>query len=350
MRISINIQKTENTIKTTSSPEQIRLAADKLRAGSVVAFPTETVYGLGAEISQLDAIQKIFEIKGRPRNHPLIVHFSDIAKLEHWTKEVPPAARLLAEKFWPGPLTLILSKSRHIPLDVTGGQNTVGLRIPRHPVALALLQELGPHKALAAPSANRFGRISPTTTAHVKSEFNDKLDMILDGGECEVGLESTIISCDRESVTILRPGGISVAEIEDLLKQKVNIIAQPATRVSGSLKSHYAPVTPLEICRDSQTLWHHFDALRQQDIVPAAVVYSANHNRDYMKNGYPILMPDDPIGYGKRLYATLRDLDQMNVDRILVEAPPAKPEWAAIIDRLQRASAAFPSVLYSNKT
>ena len=170
------------------------MAARILCAGGTVAFPTETVYGLGADVTNLNAIQKIYKIKQRPIDHPLIVHISDISHLDYWAQAIPASAWKLAQQFWPGPLTLILRRSRHIADNVTGGQDTVGLRIPAHPVALTLLNELGPEKALAAPSANRFGRISPTTAAHVREELGCDVDMILEGGACEVGLESTIIS------------------------------------------------------------------------------------------------------------------------------------------------------------
>jgi tRNA threonylcarbamoyl adenosine modification protein (Sua5/YciO/YrdC/YwlC family) len=187
---------------------QIEAAAAILRQGGVVAFPTETVYGLGADASNPDAVRRIFQIKGRPADHPLIVHLSDKSQLGHWAREVPEAARLLAEHFWPGPLTLILSRNKHVSDAVTGGQDTVGLRVPGHPVALALLRAMGPAAALAAPSANRYGRISPTTAAHVREELGDSVDMILDGGPCEVGLESTIVSFTGDTATVLRPGGI----------------------------------------------------------------------------------------------------------------------------------------------
>lgn len=326
------------------TPNKITRAAENLRKGGVVAFPTETVYGLGADISQPEAIKKIFEIKGRPYNHPLIVHFAKLAELDFWARNIPQKALILAEHFWPGPLTLILPKSKHVPLNATGGQNTVGLRIPRHPIALQLLTELGSHKAIAAPSANRFGFISPTTADHVKETFGDSIDIILDGGHCEVGLESTIVSCLDNEITVLRPGGISVSQLESVLKQRVTI--QPHNRVirtSGSLASHYATITPLEICH-SKSLFARACDLQQRKIRTAIVIWG-KHEIDIQQKTSKLLhyifMPDNPIEFAQNLYTTLRDLDDKNFQQILVEAPPDNPEWLAITDRLTRASHTF---------
>ena len=226
-------------------------AATLLRAGGVVAFPTETVYGLGAEISHPSAVRRVFEIKKRPVDHPLIVHFADASGLDHWAQQVPEQAWRLAKRLWPGPLTLILPRSRHVPESVTGGQETVGLRVPDHPVAQALLQELGPERAVAAPSANRFGRISPTTAAHVQAELGEAVDMILDGGPCRIGLESTIVGFEGKTPVILRPGSIPAEELADILGEPVVMPSaiRPTVRVPGALASHYAPATPLELCR-----------------------------------------------------------------------------------------------------
>ncbi|MGG7055449.1 L-threonylcarbamoyladenylate synthase [Nitrosomonas sp. ANs5] len=324
---------------------QIELAANHLRSGQIVAFPTETVYGLGADISHPQAIEKIFKIKGRPRNHPLIAHFSDLADLEYWASEIPSAAWSLAEYFWPGPLTLILPKSDRIPANVTGGQDTVGLRIPRHPVAQALLRALGTRRAIAAPSANRFGHLSPTLAIHVREEFHNEIGMILDGGSCEVGLESTIVSCIGETVTLLRPGGISVDAIENLLKQKIlnNPLRHPV-RAPGSLPAHYAPDTPLEICATSSALWARVRWFQQQGLRTAIVTHTPPPGAHQEQSDF-ILMPDNPVTYGKMLYATMRKLDRLGYDQLLIEAPPNKLDWLAITDRLQRAS-----YHYLNKT
>lgn len=317
---------------------QIEHAAGLLRGGKVVAFPTETVYGLGADISQPRAIEKIFEIKGRPSNHPLITHFADITDLEYWASEIPTAAWLLAEHFWPGPLTLILPKSDRIPASVTGGQDTVGLRIPQHPIAQALLRALGSRQAIAAPSANRFGHLSPTSAIHVREDFKNQIGMILDGGSCEVGLESTIVSCIGKAVMLLRPGGISVDAIENLLRQKIlNNSLSHSVRASGNLPAHYAPDTPLEICPTSNDLWTRASWFRQQGMRTAIVTHSSPS--DAHKNPVDcILMPADPVTYGKMLYATLRKLDQLGYDQLLIEAPPNRLDWLAVTDRLQRAS------------
>lgn len=323
--------------------EQITAAIACLQKGDVVAFPTETVYGLGADISHPQAIQKIFDIKGRPTNHPLIVHFARLAELEFWAEYVPAAALTLAEQFWPGPLTLILPKSKHIPYSVTGGQDTVGLRIPSHPVALKLLEKLGSYKAIAAPSANRFGFVSPTSAEHVKKEFGDRIDIILDGGSCEIGLESTIVSCINEKVTILRPGGIQITSIEDALKQKVIVRSHSdSIRTPGSLTSHYATATPLEIC-ERKLLFSRSATLLQQGVRTAVIVRTIQE--DFIQNTqdklHYVLMANDPIEFGKNLYATLRKLDNENFQQILIEAPPHNPEWLAISDRLHRASHVF---------
>lgn len=315
-------------------------AAARLRAGGVVAFPTETVYGLGADISNPSAVRRIFEIKGRPADHPLIVHFADAARLQYWVQEVPEAAWQLAERFWPGPLTLILPRSRHVPPDVTGGQDLVGLRIPDHPVALALLNELGSEKALAAPSANRFGRVSPTTAAHVQEELGHAVDMILDGGACKVGLESTIVGFSGQTATILRPGGVSLAALAEVLHGKVVLPqAKNATvRVPGALASHYAPATPLEVW-PAGSLWQRVRelAVRGRQLVvlgwsEPGPVSPESSNILY----FP--MPREAAIYGSQLYATLRRFDNGRFDYLLVEAPPVDPAWLAVADRLQRAS------------
>jgi len=325
---------------------QIETAAAILRQGGVVAFPTETVYGLGADASNPAAVRRIFEIKGRPADHPLIVHLADKSQLSQWAREVPEAARLLAEHFWPGPLTLILPRSQHVSDVVTGGQDTVGLRVPSHPVALALLRAMGPAGALAAPSANRYGRISPTTAEHVREELGDSVDMILDGGPCQVGLESTIVSFVGNTATVLRPGGIPLAALEEILQQKVAVADSTGSsvRVSGSLLSHYAPVTPLEILPGAE-LWQRACELEAQGLRVATVEWSVAdavlpQNTVHSDHARIVrtTMPSDPAAYGQMLYATLRQLDGANFDRLLAEATPKTTAWLAVADRLKRAS------------
>jgi L-threonylcarbamoyladenylate synthase len=321
-----------------SQQDEILAAATLLREGGVVAFPTETVYGLGAEISNPAAVRRVFEIKKRPADHPLIVHFADASGLDHWAREVPEQAWRLAERLWPGPLTLILPRSRHVPENVTGGQDTVGLRVPDHPVALALLQELGPERAVAAPSANRFGRISPTTVAHVKAELGDAADMILDGGPCRIGLESTIVGFEGKTPLVLRPGGIPMEELAEILGEPL-VMPTPITRsvrVPGALVSHYAPDTPLELCRSELILPRAFELEAAGSRV--AVVTWSQGGGPKNKTLFHFSMPAEPVSYGRLLYASLRQLDGERLDRLLVEIPPGDSAWAAVVDRLRRAS------------
>ena len=319
---------------------QISSAVTKLKSGKIVAFPTETVYGLGADISIPSAVSRIYEVKERPANHPLIIHFSRISQLEYWAQEIPKAARKLAEHFWPGPLTIILPRTHHVSLNVTGGQDMVGLRIPGHPTALALLDAMGPERALAAPSANRFGRISPTTAAHVFDELGGKIDMILDGGPCKIGLESTIVSFKDNSTIVLRPGGIPVTKLVEVLDEEILLAVdeQSDIRVSGSLNSHYAPLTPLEVWPNT-SLWKRSAELKAQGLYPMLLGWSTKfHTKCKNKNSKYFSMPNEPIAYGSQLYATLRRFDNGQYDRLLLEAPPNDPDWLAVLDRLQRAS------------
>ncbi|MDQ3185372.1 MAG: L-threonylcarbamoyladenylate synthase [Pseudomonadota bacterium] len=319
---------------------QIGSAVALLRAGGTVAFPTETVYGLGADVSNSSAVQRIFEIKKRPADHPLIVHFAHASRLHRWAREVPEQAWQLAEHFWPGPLTLILPRSHHIPKNVTGGQDTVGLRVPDHPVALALLTTLGTEAALAAPSANRFGRISPTTAAHVHEELGQTVDMILDGGACRIGLESTIVGFSGQTAIVLRPGGIPMEALAEVLSGKVALSEREdlTLRVPGALASHYAPVTPLELC-PSESLWRRALELESKGLRVVIMEWSAGSScRPESKNILSFSMPREPAVYGSKLYATLRRFDHERFDRLLVEMPPDHPSWMAVVDRLQRAS------------
>lgn len=319
---------------------QIESAADILLKGGVVAFPTETVYGLGADATNPDAVRKIYAIKQRPSDHPLILHISDIGQLDYWALDIPESARVLAKRFWPGPLTLILKRSRHVPGCVTGGQETVGIRIPAHPVALALLKALGPNKAVAAPSANLYGKISPTSAVHVRTALADEVDMILDGGACEVGLESTIVSFGQKTVTVLRPGGIAVSDIEAALNCPVRLIQkhEPAICVSGTLPAHYAPSTPLKMLSQAELSEVVLQYVEQGFKISVITWSGMDLLLPRVSNIRHILMPPDPIQYGRQLYAVLHQCDQLGLGYILMEAPPNKPDWLAISDRLQRAS------------
>ena len=320
--------------------KQILNAASALKAGGTVAFPTETVYGLGADITNLAAIQKVYTIKQRPTDHPLIVHIADLAQLDLWTQNIPEAAWQLAKAFWPGPLTLILQRSERVPNSVTGGQDTVGIRVPNHPIALALLNQLGPNKALVAPSANRFGRISPTTAEHVLRELGQAPDMILNGGSCTVGLESTIVTFSDQHATILRPGGISLDALENRLNEPVTLNDHsPTIRAPGSHASHYAPNTPLTICSTAHTQ-RHLDSTSVQNQCIAILTWSISDkiSPHSNKRKLHVPMPSNPIAYGQQLYATLHQLDHKGFDCIIVEAPPDDLAWLAISNRLQRAS------------
>jgi len=322
------------------SPDYDRAVA-LLRAGELVALPTETVYGLGADAANPAAVAKIFAAKGRPADHPLIVHLSGHDAVDHWAEQVPAVAWELMETFWPGPLTLILKKQAWVPDAVTGGQDTVGLRVPGHPVALELLRRFtsasGEHAGIAAPSANRFGRISPTTAAHVHEELGDRVSLILDGGPCTVGIESTIVDCSRGDPVVLRPGHIAPAHLEAVLGRLPQIeTASGAPRVSGSLAAHYAPQTPMRLVAGERLL--DFINAQRHKGERCGVIGHSQPPQAGMPHVWQLL-PADPVGYAHGLYAALREMDHANVDLIAVEALPETPVWAAVADRLRRAVA-----------
>ena len=304
------------------SPD-VQRAAEILRRGGLVAFPTETVYGLGADATNPKAIKRLYEVKGRPADHPVIVHFADAPAAFAWAREVPDAARQLAARFWPGPLTLILKRSPSAQDFVTGGQDTVGLRVPSHPVAQELLSLFG--SGLAAPSANRFGLVSPTTAAHVREDLGGEVDLVLEGGPSEVGIESTIVDLSGGAAVLLRPGGISEGELGIAVEYRT----ADSPRHSGGLERHYAPRTPARLVP-----MHGLDkAIASRGSRVAVLAFSRPDERvDYW-----LRMPRDPAAYAKRLYAALRELDAAGCEEILVEAPPEEPAWAAVRDRLQRA-------------
>jgi L-threonylcarbamoyladenylate synthase len=325
----------------TPSEADYQRAVELLRAGELVALPTETVYGLGADAANPAAVAKIFAAKGRPADHPLIVHLAGHDAVDHWAEQVPAVAWELMETFWPGPLTLILKKQAWVPDAVTGGQDTVGLRVPGHPVALELLRRFaaasGEHAGIAAPSANRFGRISPTTAAHVAEELGDHVPLILDGGACAVGIESTIVDCSRAEPVVLRPGHIAPSHLEAVLGRIPAIeTAQGAPRVSGSLAAHYAPQTPMRLVA-SERLLDFLNAQRHKGDRCGVIGHSQPPQA-----GMPHLwrmLPADPVGYAHDLYGALRDMDHAGVALIAVEALPEGLGWAAVADRLRRAVA-----------
>jgi L-threonylcarbamoyladenylate synthase len=313
-------------------PDEIAAAIAALHAGEVIGLPTETVYGLAGDASNPEAVARIFAIKGRPSSHPVIVHVPDAGHVARWARETPPSAAALMRRFWPGPLTIVLPRTESVPDAVTGGQDTIALRVPAHPVALQVLQAFG--SGLAAPSANRYGRISPTTAAHVRADLGKEVRIVLDGGPSDVGLESTIVACLDQRVAILRPGRVGIAQIEAVVGP-VTGASPGAPRVPGSVASHYAPHTRLEVV----------DATALADVMAA----HAKAGRRVAVLG-PGVMPDQPVaawlaaatdaeGYGRALYDHLRRLDEVAADVILVVRPPDEPAWVAIHDRLERAAA-----------
>jgi L-threonylcarbamoyladenylate synthase len=318
----------------TATGADIDQAARLLRAGELVAFPTETVYGLGADASNPAAVARIFAAKGRPSDHPVIVHLASQEAVADWAREFPGPARALAARFWPGPLTLVLRRRSRVPDEVTGGQDTVALRVPAHPVAQALLRRFG--GGVAAPSANRYGRVSPTRAEHVVDELGDRVALVLDGGDCEVGLESTIVAFAGDRGVLLRPGHISRRELEDV----IGPLAAPRSqgpRVPGSKRSHYAPTAPVELV-DAQAL-----GTRSKELAAAGVAVLARSEPARQLPG--VLwrrMAAEPVAYAHDLYAALRELDATGAARILIERVPGSDAWDAVRDRLARAAAREP--------
>lgn len=305
---------------------EVRRAAEILRAGGLVAFPTETVYGLGADASSATAMARLYRVKGRPAEHPVIVHLHSLERALAWARDVPREAHILAERFWPGPLTLILKRSDKAKDFVTGGQPSVGIRVPSHPIAQDLLKAFG--GGVAAPSANRFGRVSPTTASHVREDLGNDVDLVLEGGASEVGIESTIVDVSGGGAVVLRPGRISLEDIEKLgIKVQQKTSASP--RHSGGLERHYSPRTPARLVPT-----HLLDKeIAERGDRVAVLAFSRPDERvDFW-----LRMPREPQGYAQRLYAALRELDATGCELILVEAPPEGPDWAAVRDRLLRA-------------
>lgn len=324
----------------TANNAAIKQAAQLLHQGQLVAFPTETVYGLGADASNPAAVARIFTAKGRPANHPLIVHIACSEYLSTWAEEIPDAALKLAEKFWPGPLAIILKKQAHVPLAVTGGQNTVGLRVPNHPVALQLLREFG--GGIAAPSANRFCRISPTQAQHVAEELGDSVDLILDGGACEVGVESTIVDLSGQVPRLLRHGQITAQQIQAVLQTELLVpeTVQQATkeeiRAPGMMAIHYAPLTPAVLCPSQQL--HSFISQQLAENKTIAVM-ACQSEINATGLAAVLAMPKKAEHYAQALYASLRTLDHLQCELIVVEEPPSDADWSAINDRLKKATA-----------
>jgi L-threonylcarbamoyladenylate synthase len=325
-----------------TDPQAILEAARRIKAGELVGFPTETVYGLGADASSDQAVAGIFAAKGRPADHPLIVHVADARQVADYASSVPPFAARLMRVFWPGPLTVILPRKDGVAAAAAGGQNSIGLRCPAHPVALAFLKAC--NTGVAGPSANRFGRVSPTTAQHVRQEFGDAL-LVLDGGPCELGIESSIVDCTRGRPVLLRPGVLTRAQLEaacgepvlgkDELPQDDSALGS-APRAPGTLASHYAPNAKVRLMDASaiQTALNLLGADAAHIAVYArAVVHIKSAQVLYRR------MPDDAAAAAQQLFAVLRDFDAQGVKLIWIENPPAAAEWEGVRDRLGRAAA-----------
>ncbi len=305
-------------------PPDLERAVTILRAGGLVAFPTETVYGLGADAASTAAIERLYAVKGRPRNHPVIVHLADAEQLGDWAARVPPKARALAAACWPGPLTLVLPRAKRVPDAVTGGRPGVGLRVPAQPLALALLARFG--GGIAAPSANRFGRVSPTTAAHVRADLGADVDVVLDGGPCAVGVESTIVDLTGPVPAVLRHGGVPVERLRKIVG--ADVLDQPTgpARAPGMLPSHYAPRCRVELAPTPSEARRRCDELR-----------AAGHAADVLDPG------PDVDAYARHLYGWLREADDRGLDVLVVVPPPLVGIGAAVRERLEKAAAPRPS-------
>jgi L-threonylcarbamoyladenylate synthase len=318
-------------------PDTVQAAAQRLADGELLGLPTETVYGLAARADQDAAVAKIFAAKGRPSDHPLIVHVLDATAAEPFADHLPDTARRLMEAFWPGPLTVIVPRKAGMAEAAAGGHATVALRSPAHPVARAVMaaaRERGVD-GLAAPSANRFGRVSPTQARHVVEEFGPGL-MVLDGGACEVGIESTIVDCSRARPALLRPGLLPRARIEAVLGEPLADPDAAAPKASGTLAAHYAPSARVRLL-DAASLALRFATASASGALEGVAVYS----RAQLPAWRWQALPADPAAAAHELFAVLRDLDAAGAREIWVEAPPRDPAWDGVRDRLSRAAAAF---------
>jgi L-threonylcarbamoyladenylate synthase len=320
-------------------------AVARLAAGELLAFPTETVYGLGARADDAAAVARIFAAKGRPSDHPLIVHVADIEGARAFAAELPEVALRLMQAFWPGPLTVIVPRRAGVAAEAAGGQSSVGLRCPAHPVALALLRAAAQAgvPGVAAPSANRFGRVSPTRAAHVASEFADLPDLwVLDGGECEVGIESAIVDCTRPQPVLLRPGGLSAAQIEAAAQQPLGTRDAQSPRASGTLAAHYAPRATVRLmeAKALQAAVQVWTGVAGAVENPTVAVYSRTLGPVEARGLIWRRMPADARATAHELFSVLRELDDAQAQLIWVEQPPADQAWDGVRDRLQRAAAA----------
>ena len=327
-------QKVHDNCTVTPGTSDIEAAADVLRAGGLVAFPTETVYGLGANAEDPVAVERIFRVKGRPSSHPLIVHLGAEEQLGGWVEDVPASARALAQRFWPGPLTLVLRRGPRVPLEATGGLETVAVRVPDHPVALALLSAFA--GGVTAPSANRFGSVSPTTADHVRAEFGDAVDFVLDGGPCTVGVESTIVDVTGPQPSILRPGGVTREELHAALGSPVAVPSTTQIRVPGQHPSHYAPRARVVLVHPTQ--------VGAEAEAAAAMGYRVGVLVPARGGAMPVAahavvaLPASLEVYARGLYGFLRELDQRGCDLIIASLPAEEGLGLAIANRLRRAA------------
>ncbi|MER5508847.1 L-threonylcarbamoyladenylate synthase [Streptomyces sp. NPDC002766] len=326
--------------RVTASFSDIDKAAGVLRAGGLVGLPTETVYGLGANAEDPAAVSRIFQVKGRPPSHPLIVHIGGAEQLDDWAKEVPETARLLAEHFWPGPLTLVLRRGPRVPLEATGGLETVAVRVPAHPVALALLSAFG--GGVTAPSANRFGSVSPTTADDVRAELGDAVDCVLDGGRCEVGVESTIVDATGELPGILRPGGVTREDLEAVLGYPLAVPTSSDIRVPGQHPSHYAPRARVVLVEPEDVV---AEAERAQAMGHQVGVFLPSSFADGSLKAHAVVpVPDSMSDYAQGLFGFLRELDRQGCDLIVASLPVEEGLGLAIANRLRRAAGPRSSV------
>jgi L-threonylcarbamoyladenylate synthase len=310
-------------------------AVEILKAGGLVGLPTETVYGLAADAGNELAVRRIFAAKRRPSSHPLIVHLASAAQLPDWAREIPPAAEQLAKAFWPGPLTMVLRRTPRASDAVTGGQDTVALRVPNHPLALEVLRAFG--GGIAAPSANRFGHVSPTTAAHVREELGDELELILDGGPCAVGVESTIVDLTGGTPRLLRPGGVAKEDVERVLNAPLGA-PTAEVRAPGMLESHYAPTAGLLLSTDEKAA----DDAAQRHLWGAQVAVLSAKMPVLPPGVRHFPLPADPAEAARALYATLREIDALGFDVIIAVLPGESGLGLAVRDRLTRAAAPRP--------
>jgi len=312
---------------------EIETAVQALRDGELVAFPTETVYGLGANAQNPAAVQRVFEVKGRPASHPLIVHLDSPRYLHRWVRDVPENAARLAEVFWPGPLTMVMRRAPNVHDVITGGQDTIAIRVPAHPMAQQLLTAFG--GGIAAPSANRYGRLSPTRAEHVREELGDTVRVLLDGGECQIGLESTIVAFEDQGVRLLRPGSVTAAQIKAAVGELLVGAAGASPRVPGSAPTHYAPRTPLTVIPageiDAQAAAASAGG-RRVAVLAQRLPLRSHKYVTWINAGRR------PEMYGRDLYTNLRTLDKAGCQQILVQEVPDGDRWDAIRDRLLRAA------------